>query len=306
VQPRLVTDHAARAHRPARIRYLIVLALTLFGRRALVLAADGAATDPASADGFIERWLATSDAAKETQPHWLTPVVTVTPRLEQEFRYDQSWQNRPGTVDFTNYGGGKGLELIPTSNSELIIGVPAYQTRITSKGKVDGWADESLLLKYRFASANEESGNYIVTGFLGVSLPAGGDMFTNHTTITTPTIAAGKGWGTRESGFDIQSTLGISIPSDRLKMLGMPVAWNTTFQAHVLEKLWPEIETNYTYFKNGPNDGKTQWAMTVGLVAGRFELNNRIKLIIGGGYQKAVSSFHSFNHTWLITGRAAF
>src|SRR5438309_842053 len=29
------------------------------------------------------------NAAKESQPHWMTPVVTVTPRLEQEFRYDQ-------------------------------------------------------------------------------------------------------------------------------------------------------------------------------------------------------------------------
>jgi hypothetical protein len=79
-------------------------------------------------------------------------------------------------------------------NTELIVGVPAYQTRNTPKGKVDGWADESLLLKYRFVSANEESGNYIVTGFMGVSLPTGGDAFTNHTAIFTPTIAAGKGW----------------------------------------------------------------------------------------------------------------
>jgi hypothetical protein len=108
---------------------LIVLALTLFGREALVLAADGAATDSASADSFIDRWFATSDAAKESQPHWMTPIVTVTPRLEQEYRYDQSWQNRAGFVDITNYGGGKGLELIPASNIEVIIGQPAYMTQ---------------------------------------------------------------------------------------------------------------------------------------------------------------------------------
>src|SRR5258708_33492111 len=134
----------------------------------------------------------------------MTPVVTVTPRLEQEFRYDQSWQNRPKSVDITNYGGGKGLELIPTENTELIIGVPAYQSRSTGKGKVEGWTDETLLAKYRFASGTEEQGNYIATGFLGVSVPSGSAAFTSHDTIITPTIAVGKGWGTRHSGFDIQ------------------------------------------------------------------------------------------------------
>jgi hypothetical protein len=74
----------------------------------------------------------------------------------------------------------------------------------------------------------------------------------------------------------------------------------------VLEKLWPEIEANITRYKDGPNDGKTQVAMTAGLVAGRFELNHRIKMIIGGGYQKPVSSFYTYNHTWIVTARAAF
>jgi hypothetical protein len=42
------------------------------------------------------------------------------------------------------------------------------------------------------------------------------------------------------------------------------------------------------------------------MVLGRFPVGQRVKLIIGGGYQKAVSSFHTFNHTWLLTARAAF
>src|SRR5690242_17411162 len=138
---------------------------------------------------FAAAWFATSDAAKESQPHWMTPVVTVTPRLEQEFRYDQSWQDRPRDVTLDNWGGGKGLELIPTLNSELIIGVPAYQVRDTPTAHVSGWADETLLLKYRIAAANEEHGNYIVTGFLGVSVPTGAAAFTNHKTIITPTLA---------------------------------------------------------------------------------------------------------------------
>ncbi len=259
-----------------------------------------------SSRSLLDNWLTTSDASKEEQPHWMTPVVTVTPRLEQEYRYDQTWQNRPKNTELNSYGGGKGLELIPTENSELIIGVPAWQTRSAPKGRMEGWADETLLLKYRVATANEEHGNYIATGFLGVSLPTGSGMFTNHKTIVTPTLAIGKGWGSRSSGFDIQSTLGIAIPMGDKKVLGEPVIWNTAFQGHLLDKLWPEIEATYTHYKGGPNDGKTQISLTTGLVLGRFELTPRVRLIVGGGYQKTVSSFHTFNHTWLMTARAAF
>src|ERR1700751_2994979 len=47
------------------------------------------------------------------QPHWVTPIVTVTPRLEEEFRYDQFWQGNPPGQATDNFCGGKGLELIP-------------------------------------------------------------------------------------------------------------------------------------------------------------------------------------------------
>ena len=37
----------------------------------------------------------------------------------------------------------------------------------------NGFGDFSMLAKYRFLSANEEHGNYILTGFMGVSVPTG-------------------------------------------------------------------------------------------------------------------------------------
>lgn len=236
----------------------------------------------------------------------MTPLVTVTPRLEQEFRYDQSWQSRPRSVDVENYGGGKGLELIPSTNTELIIGVPAYQSRRTLTGSQNGWSDETFLLKYRGVSANEENGNYIVTGFLGISAPTGNPEFTSHHAIITPAVAAGKGWGSRNAGFDIQSVLGIAIPTAEKKSLGMPTSWNTAFQFHLMPQLWPELEVNYTHFKFGSNDGKNQSALTVGATLGRFEWTSRIRLVVGAGYQKAIGGFRSFNHTWLLTARAAF
>lgn len=271
------------------------------------MAADGAASGSrgSAAGSFPDNWFAVSDAAKEAQPHWMTPIVTVTPRLEQEFRYDQTWQGRPRDVTLDNYGNAKGLEVIPASSTEIIIGVPAYEVRETPTTRTTGWADETLLLKYRFATANEEQANYIVTGFLGVTLPTGSEAFTNHKAIITPTLAAGKGWGSREAGFDIQSTLGIAIPTGNTATLGKPVTWNTTFQAHT-GVLWPELEVNYTYFKDGPNDGRSQTALTAGAVLGRFELNHRLRFIVGGGYQWVVSSFKTFNDTWLLTARVAF
>jgi hypothetical protein len=306
MEPSVAINHALHTARCILAGKLMLVSLLALAGAAAAADPDSAATASSNNNSFIDAWFATSDAAKEAQPHWMTPVVTVTPRLEQEYRYDQSWQNRGDFVDQTSYGGGKGLELIPTANTELIIGVPAYQTRNRPAAKIDGLADDTLLLKYRFLSANEEHGNYIVTGFMGVSVPTGGQTFTEHTAIYTPTIAAGKGWGTRDAGFDIQSTLGISLPGAYLKDQGRLIGWNTALQAHVFEKLWPEIEANYTHYKDGPDDGKNQLALTAGLVAGRFEVTRRLRLILGGGYQKALSTFHTFNHTWLVTARAAF
>src|SRR5580692_1870376 len=36
----------------------------------------------------IQSWLAMVSATQAAQPSWMTPLVTVTPRLEQEFRFD--------------------------------------------------------------------------------------------------------------------------------------------------------------------------------------------------------------------------
>lgn len=265
----------------------------------------GTANPPASADFFTD-WFAISDAAKQAQPHWMTPLVTVTPRLEQEFRYDQSWQARKDDVNFDNYDNGKGLEVIPSAHTEFITGLPAYEVKTTPNGKTEGWADETMLGKYRFVAANEENGNYVVTGFLGYSFPSGNEAFTAGKGIVTPTIAAGKGWGTREAGFDIQSTLGVAIPVANEKEIGTTTTWNTSLQAHVLGMLWPEIEASYTWYKDGEHAGKNQFALTAGLIAGRFELGSRARLIFGAGYQWPVSNFRIYENNWLATARVAF
>ena len=262
------------------------------------------AADDAS---FFTNWLANVSSTQEEQPHWMTPLVTVTPRLEQEYRFDYSHSELPKGATLDNYGGGKGVEIIPSRNTEIIVGVPAYEVKdIPNKPSVSGVADENLLLKYRILSANEEQGNYIVTAFLGTSLQTGGNAFTTNHTLVTPTIAAGKGWGDRQSGVDIQSTLGMAVPSGGLNTLGRPLTWNTTLQGHV-GKFWPEIETGYTHWYDGALAGKSQMTITYGATIGRFEIKDRVKAIVGIGYQIVQGTqMFNLNHGVLATMRFTF
>jgi hypothetical protein len=59
----------------------------------------------------------------------------------------------------------------------------------------DGFGDVAFLVKYRLLSANEEHGSYILTAFLGWSLPTGDHKNGAAHAVITPTIAYGKGFG---------------------------------------------------------------------------------------------------------------
>lgn len=259
---------------------------------------------------YFANWFSRVTQIQSEQPHWVTPVVTVTPRLEEEFRYDQFWQANPHGVATDNFGGGKGLELIPFQNTEIILGIPAriahngHIKHATKKSKpaTDGWADETFLIKYRLLSANEENGNYIVTAFIGFSVPTGDDGNSNRHAIFTPTIAAGKGFG----NFDVQTTAGISLPNGGLQRLGMPLAWNTAFQYRVFRYFWPEFEVNYTWWPNGQREGQTQVFLTPGLVVGRIPIYERVGVTAGVGYQVAVTDHPAYHHAAIFTGRIPF
>jgi hypothetical protein len=265
--------------------------------------AQNATNDPASGNDFFSKWFGMVSKTQAEQPHWMTPLVTVTPRLEQEFRYDQSIQSTAGGNTLTSYGGGKGLELIPCENVEMILGVPAWQAHTNPKDR-DGFADDNFLLKYRLASANESNGNYILTAFLGAAIPTGGEANTKNRYTFTPTIAGGKGWG----NFDIQSTLGVSLPTDdgiSPKGPGCPIALNTSFQ-YKLGVVWPEVEANYTYYPDGEHEGKEQLFITPGLIFGKFPIWKRLGMSVGLGYQVAVTSKPLYGNNFLLTVRFPF
>ncbi len=74
------------------------------------------------------------------------------------------------------------------------------------------------------------------------------------------------------------------MPGD-VHTLGTPLLTNLTFQYHLLELLWPEVEVNYTYWPNGAKRGKNQVFITPGVVLGRIRLYGRLTLTVGTGYQ---------------------
>lgn len=259
------------------------------------------ATASFAQEGYFSGWFARVDKTKNEQPHWVTPVATTTPRLEEEYRYDQFWQTNAKGITTNNYDGGKGLELIPFEKVEVIFNFPPYLVHNDPKVR-DGFGDIAFLVKYRLLSQNEEHGNYILTAFLGWSLPTGDHSNGALHPVITPTLAYGKGF----RNFDLQGTFGIGIPSADTNLLGRTFTWNNAFQYRILRKIWPEVELNTTFFQDGRNDGKKQNFVTPGLLLGRFRLWGRVGMTFGGGFQIATTRFHTTNHNGIFTIRFPF
>lgn len=269
-------------------QYLLIMVALLFA-------------SPLFAQEWVVNWLSRVSATQAEQPHWITPVVTVTPRLEQEIRYDFLHQITSSGDGLTNIGGGKGLELIPAHNTEFILNIPPYLVH-GNPNAMDGFGDVSFLLKYRIASRSEEHGNYIVTAFLAGSIPTGTYKNGADSAIVTPTISFGKGW----HRFDVQTTLGSGLPVDDTEELGRTVLSNTAFQYHASRFLWPELEINSTSWIGGMNDGRKQTFLTPGFVVGRIPLHHRVGVTFGTGFQIAATHFHQYNHAFVGTIRMPF
>jgi hypothetical protein len=101
---------------------LFVTTLLLLTRRQCLAQNDG---------GFISTWLEMCNETQTDQPYWVTPLATVTPRLEQEYRFDALRENtaiKPGNggAPLWNIDNGKGLEIIPELHTELLFNLPPY------------------------------------------------------------------------------------------------------------------------------------------------------------------------------------
>lgn len=251
--------------------------------------------------GYFASWFARVTKTQAEQPHWITPLATVTPRLEEEFRYDMDRLMDANGSTAENYGGGKGLELIPAERVEVLVNLPPYVVHQTAAAP-PGFGDFSFTLKYRLAAANEANGNYILTVFFGATLPTGSRSIGSRAAVITPTIAYGKGFGK----FDAQGTIGASLPASDTALMGRAVLWNNAFQYQIVHKLWPELEVNATFFQGGPNDGRRQAFLTPGIVIGKIHLAGRLGLTFGGGFQIAATRFHLTNHNAILSVRFPF
>jgi hypothetical protein len=250
---------------------------------------------------YFADWFNRVAKTQAEQPHWITPLATVSPHLGEEFRYDIDWQTNNAGVSSANYGGGKGLKLIPFEHVEVLINLPPYFVH-NNPAVPDGFGDFSFNIKYRLLSANEIHGNYMLTALIGASLPTGSHTNGALDAIVVPAIAYGKGFGR----FDTLGNFSIGFPTSDTNLIGRTYAWNNTLQYHIFKKFWPEVELNSTFFQQSKNDGKKQMFVTPGMIIGRLHLWGRMGLTFGGGVQIAATHFHTTNHNGIFTLRLPF
>jgi hypothetical protein len=253
---------------------------------------------------FLGGW---EDRARETlsrQPSWPTPLITASSGLVQLFRTEVVREIAPAGTDTWIYGNGKGVDVVPWYKVEFDASPPSY-IQHNSKAQ-DGFGDFSMLAKYRLAAGNQEHGDYSVSFSVTGTLPTGSYNNGSLAATISPTVYAGKGFGR----FDVQSSLGATLPAGDTAKLGRPVLWNTAAQYHVGKYFWPEIESNATFYHGGSNDGRVQNFVTPGLVVSMFKLErdprNRFALIFACGMQFATTQFHTYNHVLVLSTRVVF
>jgi hypothetical protein len=254
---------------------------------------------------FFSQWQARASATQAKQPGWAVPVIAPYPMLIQVFRTEFVRQIAPAGTDTWNFGNSKGVNLIPFARTEFDFLIPPYIEH-NSKAK-DGFGDASGLAKYRILSRNEKEGNYMLSASFSGTIPTGSYSNGNKNATVLPAMSGGKGFG----NFDLQSSLGATLPVINGAVAGRPIAWNTTAQYHLAKLIWPEIEDNATIYKGGANDGKTQNFISPGIMFGKYKFQPqdakaRSGLAAGAAMQIATSHFHTYNHGLYFTARYLF
>ena len=271
-----------------------------------VRAGAQAASNQSSFGSWIAAYQARVTATQNEQPHWITPLVTVTPRLEQEFRTDFVHYYNTSGHEIWNYDNSKGVNvIIPHMNTEFVLDLPPYIQHNNPKVN-DGAGDFSILGKYRLASGNAQHGAYTLSFWTLVTFPTGSYKNGSPNASFQPNLGGGKGFG----NFDFQTSIGATLPAGNpaIHSSGRPVLWNVAAQYKIGKLFWPEIESNATFYHGGTNDGKIQEFITPGIVIGKCALHpndpkKRPGLAFGGGMQIATSQIHTYNHELILTAR---
>jgi hypothetical protein len=305
----MVAGHLAASH--AQKTDMRKLPLSLFFLLATAnLYAQGAQTNSAPG-GFYHQWSVRTSAIQSKQPAWAVPLVTTYTGLFQVLRTDFVRQITPTHTDTWNLDNSKALNFIPWNHTEFAIDLPPFikHNLAPPTSSKDGFGDFSFLAKYRFASGNATHGSYTLSAWALTTFPTGSYKNGSTNASIQPNLGGGKGFG----NFDVQSTLGATLPTGTpaTTASGRPILWNTAAQYRIGKLFWPEIESNSTFYKGGTNDGKMQEFITPGIIIGKCGLHpsdpkSRPGLAFGAGMQIATSHFHTYNHELVLTTRWIF
>lgn len=258
--------------------------------------------------GWIAAYQARAAATQVNQPHWATPLVTGNARVEQGLRADFIRQTASNRQTTWNDGGSKGLQMIPFARTELRFSPPPFFSHSAPRS-LDGFGDVAFRLKYRLYGSNEGHHNAIVSALLSATYPTGKQANGSCCAILTPSLELGKGFGR----LALTTSAGGTLPVTNTARLGRSIVLNNALQYRVLKLVWPEVEFNSILYAGGKYDGHTQTFITPGIVVSRIPLirgsvpgASPLSLTLGLGEQTALTSFHTYNHSPVLTGRLRF
>lgn len=129
-------------------------------------------------------------------------------------------------------------------------------------------------------------------------------QFQRITSLTVPALPSAKDLVI--STFRV--SVGVSVPENGGSRIGAgtPISFNTAFQYRVLKYLWPEVETNYTYWPNGEHRDLSQLFITPGLIIGRIPIAGRVGLTVAAGCQVAVTDDPLYHRNVILRARRPF
>ena len=279
-----------------RLPYFLSLALS-----AAIL--TGACASQAQQSSY-ERFRAHNASMTALQPAMVTPLVEADPRLIQYVRAAFSNEYTAARTQTVSYGNGRGLGVIAGHRFEFDYMPPSYIQHNTPAQK-DGLGDTSATVKLRIASGDARHGNFAVAALLNHSFATGTYKNGAATNIWNPTMAGCLGF----RHFNLQSSLGGSMPTGKIAAQGRSIAWNALTQLHATAHTWFELENNATFYFQGSHDGRMQNFVTPAAfyVVRRKDWKPEHPLFIfAGGMQIATSSFHACNHNLISELRIAF
>lgn len=176
---------------------------------------------------FRETFSSRNSSMSKQQPALITPLVAPDPRIVQYAKLSLASQYTPTGTHTMNYGNSRGFGLIDGNRFEFDFVPPPYIQH--NSEAIDGFGDIATLVKYRIASGDAHHGNYALTAILNRTFATGSHKNGAATGSFGPALAGAKAFGR----MDVISSLGGTLPTDKVSTQGRCMVWNSVFQAHL-------------------------------------------------------------------------